>query len=214
MPLDSHFWESYPSGNSDEDPRFDQALRALRNEDVRAALALLESLGNEGDDRAALCLGFVYESEGRSDSSNYASAELWYKRGLRSGPWPNAELGLARIYYYGLGQLKDPGKAEEHLWRAEPDSCPEAALMLATLLEDSSHRPRRNAALAKRFYQIASRASYPLAMVKLARIASSERRWREAFGYLVKAVRLIVQLRLNDPRDSKLIGFLPRQTKQ
>ena len=149
MPLDSDLWESYPSGNSDEDPRFERALRALENGDLRTAVALLES--------------------------------------------------------------KAPANAEEHLWRAQPEARPEAALMLATLLESPYHKPSQDVASAKQFYEIASRASYPLAMVKLARIATSERRWRQAMRLVIQAVRLIVQLRLRDPRDRRLIGFLPRR---
>jgi hypothetical protein len=200
-------------GEPGDSERWKLVTAALDANDEPRALELLRDLAGQGDSRASASLAYVYEAKGRTDPQNYSEAAHWYAQALVQGDRPEAHLGLARYYFYGLGGAKDHNRAKQHLERADPDRNPQAALMLGHLYHRSPQRPE-DITRAKALYDIAAASGYPFAMMELANIYKSERRWLKAFKHRCAAITQLVRLRLSDERDVRLMGFLRPESRR
>lgn len=183
-----------------------EANSALKSGDEARAIRALTKLADEGDWRAATSLGYIYESHGKSDRTQYVRAAHWYTNALSKEDHPLPRLGLARYYYFGLAGEHDFQRAFEHLKRSLPAQHPEAALMLGELLFVGAGVVR-DIEQAEEWFLLAANAGYPSGYVGLSRVARAKGQVVRCLGLAWKAFALAARLRWKDAADKRLFGL-------
>jgi TPR repeat protein len=119
---------------------------------------------------------------------------------------PEAHLGLARYYYFGLGGSNDLERAFEHVWRCDLGANPQAALMAAEMYFVGAGTGRDLAAARLLFTDLAN-AGYPAGFLGLMRLEKTEGYRLRSLLAFFKGLFLTAKLAANDKDDDRLVGI-------
>ena len=149
------------------DPKLQAVLDAhYRGDDVNALQQCI-SLIDEGYSEAYVFAGAFYEKGGNGIVPDFSRAKFYYKKSIEERGAIEAYLGLARIYYYGLGGNKDYCKAwsiYEKVARESNNSV--ANLMLGRMCHDGLC-VEKNCDKAKEYYRRAWKSGHILGLTYL-----------------------------------------------
>ena len=104
---------------------FEDGLAAYQRGDFATALEKYRHAGQQGDVRAQLNLGGMYDS-GQGVKKNYREAIKWYRLAATQGS-PDAQFNLDAMHYAGLGVKKNIDEAAKWFRKAAGQGDPEAA---------------------------------------------------------------------------------------
>jgi uncharacterized protein len=90
------------------------AISIFRAETADIALREFVRLVDDGCDEAFAFVGAIYEYGGEKVNQDYEKALFYYEQSVERYGAVEAYLGLARIYYYGLGVKRDCCKALDY----------------------------------------------------------------------------------------------------
>ncbi len=190
-----------------EDKVGDEVKNFLNQGDNYRAINTLLPLATEGHSRACLALGYIYESIGSRERSEYVTAFHWYSRALELEHLPETHHALGRCYFFGLGVQENSLFALRHLEQAKPLESPDAAVMLANIHQLGKNVPK-NLSEAKKYYVVGAESGYPFAMIQLANIFQNEGKIFSSLQLRFRAVVQITRLRIANKKDPKLIGLI------
>lgn len=92
--------------------KWDKALFHLDKNDRESALFLFRRLYEDGYKAAARMIAAIYEGSSSNDNlQDYSKAYQWYEKSAFEADDIMGYVGLARLYFYGLGVPKDNVKA-------------------------------------------------------------------------------------------------------
>jgi uncharacterized protein len=109
----------------------EDGVKAYREHDYAAALALWQPLADNGVAAAQYRLGTLY-AEGKGVGQDDAKAVAWFQRAAGQGD-ADAQYNLAASYAEGLGVAKDDAEAAKWFRRAADQGMPYAQLNLGIL---------------------------------------------------------------------------------
>jgi len=129
------------------------APRELRDPD--AAIALLRSAAGKGDIEAQYRLGRLLET-GVAGEVDYAAAAEWYRKAVRVGEHPQAQLALGMMYFRGRGVGQNEILAARWISRAAENNQPVAQYLMGRLYENG-FSVRRDPIEAYKWYALSAR---------------------------------------------------------
>ena len=97
-----------------EDPRFEEAMLAMEDEDFESSFAIVDLLAHEGDPLAQHFLGWHYHQGLGTAQDDLKAVEWWYKAAERGVP--QSQQGLGWAFEHGRGVAKD--YIEAYRWYA------------------------------------------------------------------------------------------------
>lgn len=90
-------------------------------------------MAREGEPAALVEIGNIYELGGNGVEQDYKQAMHWYQRSFNEANDVHGCLGLARLYYLGLGTPVDYAKAFDYYSLLEPNNHPLAMFQLGQM---------------------------------------------------------------------------------
>ncbi len=209
------------------DSQWDEVLRAQEAGDEDRVMQLSRSLSDAGDWRGSYMLGYVHDAKaerasvrsGAKDTQNFIAAAHWHTRALAQHEQYLSHDRLAAYYYYGLGGQYDFASAYRHLKYCVEDegfarnrdakalrSVVLNRIKLAELLFLGLGAPK-DAHAARKLFAEAAQAGYVAAVMGLSRMEKAEKHYLAALYYYLRAWRIAVRLRKEDPNHRLLAGM-------
>ena len=157
-----------PEAQSDlpklQDARFTAALAALQNGDVETARREATSLVDEGYDHAYTLLGRTYEKRAPGDApADTSKALFYYLMGVDTAGAVESWLGLARLFYLGIGVEQDRRKAFAYYSTVVEESENGLAHLMIGKMYLDGDGVEQNLALAEKHLMIAREKHYVFA---------------------------------------------------
>jgi len=108
--------------------QFEDAVTAYNRGDYATAYRLFKPLAEQGNDKAQLNLGFLYEN-GQGVPQDYTEAVKWYRKAAEQGNIA-AQFNLGVIYDKGQGVPQDYTEVEKWWRKAAEQGLPKAQINL------------------------------------------------------------------------------------
>lgn len=160
---------------------WEKAVNYLEANNRESALFIFRSLYNNGFEAAARMIALIYETPSDSDSlQDYTKAKKWYEISAYDVGDIIGFIGLAKIYFYGLGVEKNNGKALDFLKSIEGNDFHIAYLLEGKILLDGINGVEY-LDLAEDAFQKSYERGNIVSMFYLAKIAKLKGKY---FGYL------------------------------
>lgn len=117
--------------------KLEEANQALNIGDENTALKIFENLAKQGYQPAMFMMGYMLSTSSRYIEPDYERAAYWFDLAIEStqGKDPMSALGLAKLYFKGLGVQQDHSQALE-LLMPHQDGEPRINMLIGRILMD------------------------------------------------------------------------------
>jgi TPR repeat protein len=147
---------------------FDKALAELRARRPQEALPLFRQAAEEGEERAMVELGNLYE-DGSGVPQDYSEAARWFRVAADRGN-TTGMLRIGSMYYTGKGVPQNYALAAEWFRRASDSGDPRGEFDLGMMYE-RGHGVTKDPDAAEQFYRQSAKLGNEEAIKRLARIS-------------------------------------------
>lgn len=161
-------------------------------------------MADEGSTSALAEIGNIYEVGGGGVTQDFAKAREWYERSSMLGD-PDGHIGLARMYYFGLGVEQNDAKALDLFQKAHAADATKAGVVYALgVLFELGRGTAKDDDRAIEYYLRAAAMGHALALKNLAvlRIVRGDR--IGGIFLWCRALVRIFSIALKDPNDPRL----------
>jgi len=171
---------------------------------------------DDGLDEAYAFVGAIYEFGGKDVKIDYEKARFYYEKSIEKFGAVESYLGLARIYFYGLGVEKDYCKAFELYQVLSEDNDNMFANYMLGKMYVEGLCVDQNYILAKEFFNKSWNKGY---VFSLTQIAALEKVLGNRFkSWILRAKAglkafFIERKNINDPRVSRIPVEIKREIK-
>ena len=194
-------------------PGFEERLRTAAADIARGdhALALKKfiALIDDGCDQANGFVGALYEgsSEAKGVERDYEKARFYYERAIETRGDVESYLGLARIYYRGLGVRPDFSKAFQYcdLVATEAEGSGTAYLMLGQMYQ-RGEGVKKDIEKAREYYDKAINEGYVMGYTYLGLLENEQGNFLKGWRLRFKAFLLFCKLVRKDRHHPLLRG--------